>query len=69
MTRGKNHNYDLLQDAVHITHHKYTEPLNHPFMYSLVLLLSGIHPLPAMHLLLVTLYVTEYFLSNNCGAQ
>ena len=29
-------------------------------MYSLVSLLSGIYPLPAMHALLVTLYVTEY---------
>ena len=29
-------------------------------MYSLVSLLSSIYPLPAMHSLLVTLYVTEY---------
>ena len=29
-------------------------------MYSLVSLLSGIYPLPAMHSLLVTFYVTEY---------
>ena len=28
----------------------------HAFMYSLVLLLSGIYPLPAMHSLLVTNY-------------
>ena len=29
-------------------------------MYSLVSLRSGIFPLPALHSLLVTLYVTEY---------
>ena len=45
-------------------YHKDTEPLYHSFMFSLVLLLSGIligvfnrtlsiYPLPAMHLLLV----------------
>ena len=39
-----------------------TEPLYHPFMYSLVSLLSGIYPLPAMHSLLVTLYVTEHLI-------
>ena len=32
------------------SYHKYTEPLFHAFMYSLVSLLSGIYPLPAMHL-------------------
>ena len=48
---------------------KDTEPLHHYFMYSVVTLLSGIYPLPAMHSLLVTfnvteyLYVTEYFSS------
>ena len=36
-----------------------TEPLFNTFVYSLVLLLSHIYPLPAMHSLLVTLYVTE----------
>ena len=36
---------------------KDTEPLFNSFMYSL---LSTINPLPAMHSLLVTLYVTEY---------
>ena len=35
--------------------HKDTEPLYHSFMYSLVSLLFGIYPLPAMHSLLVTL--------------
>ena len=34
------------------------------FMYSLALLLSSIYPLPAMHSLLVTLYVTEYSVIN-----
>ena len=34
---------------------KDTEPLYHSFIYSLVSLLSGIYPLPAMHSLLVTL--------------
>ena len=38
---------------------KDTEPLYHSFMYSLVSLLSSIYPLPAMHSLLVTLYVAE----------
>ena len=33
---------------------KDTEPLYHSFMYSLISLLSGIYPLPAMHSLLVT---------------
>ena len=33
---------------------KDTEPLYNYFMYSLVSLLSGIYPLPAMHSLLVT---------------
>ena len=32
------------------------------FMYSLVSLLSGIYPLPAIHSLLVTLYVVEFTL-------
>ena len=36
------------------SYHKDTEPLYHSFMYSLVSLLSGIYPLPAMHSLLVT---------------
>ena len=31
------------------------EPLYHYFMYSLISLLSGIYPLPAMHSLLVTI--------------
>ena len=43
---------------------KDTEPLYHNFMYSFVSLLSGIYPLPAMHSLLVTLYVMEYLISN-----
>ena len=30
-------------------------------MYSLVSLLFGVYPVPAMHSLLVTLYVTEYY--------
>ena len=34
-------------------------------MYSLVSLLSGIYPLPAIHSLLVTLYVTEYLIGIN----
>ena len=34
-------------------------------MYSLISLLSGIYPLPAMHPLLVTLYVTEYVIDIN----
>ena len=34
---------------------KDTEALYHSFMYSLVSLISGIYPLPAMHSLLVTL--------------
>ena len=41
-------------------YHKDTEPLYHSFMYSLISLLSGVYSLPAMHSLLVTLYVTEY---------
>ena len=43
------------------SYHNDTEPLYHSFMYSLV---SGIYSLPAMHSLLVTLYVTEYFICN-----
>ena len=43
-----------------LSYRKDTEPLYHSFMYSLVSLLSSIYPLPAMHSLLVTLYVTEY---------
>ena len=39
---------------------KDTEPLYHSFMYSLVSLFSGIYSLPAIHLLLVTLYVIKY---------
>ena len=38
---------------------KDTESLYHSFMYSLVSLLSSTFPLPAMHSLLVTLYVME----------
>ena len=41
---------------------KDTEPLYHSFMIPPVSRLSGIYPLPAMHSLLVTLYVTEYLL-------
>ena len=44
---------------------KDTEPLYHPFMYSLVSLLSNIYPLPAMHSLLVTSYVMEYLIGIN----
>ena len=44
---------------------KDTEPLYHYLMYSLVSLLSGIYPLPAMHSLLVALYVTEYLTGIN----
>ena len=36
------------------SYRKDTEPLYHSFMYSLVSLLSGIYPLPAMQSLLVT---------------
>ena len=43
---------------------KDTEPIYHFFMYSIVSLLSGIYSLPAMHSLLVTLYVREYFFSS-----
>ena len=42
-----------------LTYREDTEPLYHSFMYSLVSLLSGIYPIPAipaMHSLLVTLY-------------
>ena len=46
------------------TYRKDTEPLYHFLMYSLVSLLSGIYPLLAMHSLLVTLYVTEYFVGT-----
>ena len=38
---------------------KYTETLYHPFMYSPVSLLFSIYPIPAMHSLLVTFYVTD----------
>ena len=41
---------------------KDTEPFYHSFMYSLVSPLSSIYPLPTMHSLLVTLYVTEYLI-------
>ena len=37
-------------------------PVLYYFMYSLALLLYGIYPLPAMHSLLFTLYVTYYIL-------
>ena len=40
------------------SYRKYIEHLYHAFVYSPVSLLSGIYPLPAMHSLLVTLYVT-----------
>ena len=43
-----------------LRYRKDTEHLYNCFMYSLVSLLSGIYPLPAMHSLLVTLYVVEY---------
>ena len=49
----------ILPDAyTHVSsiYRKDTEPLYHSFMYSVVSLLSGIYPLPAMHSLLVTLY-------------
>ena len=45
-----------------LCYRKDTEPLYHSFMYSLVTLLSGIYPLPAMLSLLVTLYVTAYLI-------
>ena len=35
-------------------------------MYSPVSLLSGLYPLPGMHSLIVTFYVTEYFASISC---
>ena len=38
-----------------LSNRKDTKPLYHSFLYSLVSLLPGIYPLPAMHLLLVTL--------------
>ena len=44
---------------------KDTEPLHCSFMYSLVSLLSGIYPLPAMHSLLVKLYLTKYLIGIN----
>ena len=44
---------------------KDTEPLCHSFMYSLVTLPSGIYLIPAMHSLLVTLYVMEYVIGIN----
>ena len=44
---------------------KDTETLNHYFMYSLVSILCGIDPLPAMHSLVVTLYVMEYLIGIN----
>ena len=49
----------------HYGYRKDTEPLYHYFMDSPVSLPSGIYPLPAMHLLLVTLYVTEYLIGSN----
>ena len=39
-------------------YHKDAEPLYHAFMYSLVLILSRIYPLPAMHSLLVKLDIS-----------
>ena len=47
----------------HSSYHKDTEPLYHSIMYSLVSLLSGIYPLPSKHSLLVTLYLSDVFLS------
>ena len=45
---------------------KDTEHLYHAFVYSPVSILSGIYPLPAMHLLLVTSDVRKKFgVSNN----
>ena len=41
------------------------EHLYHAFMHSPVSLLSGFYPLPAMHSLLVTLYVAEYVIGIN----
>ena len=46
-------------------YHKDTEPLYHSFIYSLVSLLSGIYPLPAMHSTLFTLYVDMDTQSTN----
>ena len=40
-----------------LDYHIDTEPLYHAFMYSLVSLHSGIYPLPAIHSLLVTIYI------------
>ena len=50
-------------------YHKDTEPLHHSVMYSLVSLLSSNYPLPAMHSLLVTLYVTEYLIPEEGRQQ
>ena len=50
-----------------LKYRKDTEPLFHSFMYTLVSILSGIYPLPAMHSLLATVYAKEcvpFFLSN-----
>ena len=51
-----------------VTYHQFCKDTE-PFMYSLVSLLSSIYPVPAMHSLLVTLYVTEYaeFQGQNIG--
>ena len=51
-------------DLTSLPYGKDTEPLYHSFMNSLVSLLSGIYALPAMHSLLVTLYVIEYIVSS-----
>ena len=42
-----------------ILYRKDTEPLYYSFMYSIVSLLSGIYPLPAMHSLLVGISVNN----------
>ena len=47
------------------SYRKDTEPFYHSFMNSLASLLSGIYPLPAMHSLLVTLYVTANLIGIN----
>ena len=61
------YDYSLHYIKYHLKYkyHKDTEPLYHSFMYSLVSLLSGIYPLPAMHSLLVTLHVMKYLKGIN----
>ena len=48
---------------------KDTEPLYYFFMCLLVSLHSGIYPLPAIHSLLVTLYVTEFIFVQGVPSQ